>query len=186
MGANGKATSPVLDPPSNTEAADAVRARLDDPRVAEALTTLLDHADLLAVLVSGLDEFVRRGDDITANLTLALGELSGQSDQIPALTALRDVDLPQLSASLAVLSGGLVKATPAINTLLNSALTDPQGAEVVAALGDALVSARQSAPPGPRGLRGVWKTLRVASKDPDVTRGLAYLIEVARIFGRKV
>jgi hypothetical protein len=57
--------------------ADAVRQRLDDPRVAEALNSLLDHADLLAVIVAGLDGFVRRGDDITENLTSAIGELKG-------------------------------------------------------------------------------------------------------------
>ena len=91
-----------------------------------------------------------------------------------------------LIATLAVLTGGLVKAPPAINTLLSSSLTDPRGAEVVAALGDALVSARSSVPAPPRGLRGLWSTLRGAAKDPDVTRGLAYLIEVARVFGRKV
>ncbi|MDY6995878.1 MAG: DUF1641 domain-containing protein [Actinomycetota bacterium] len=186
MGATGQATSSVLDSVNGAGPADAVRDRLDDPRVAAALNTLLDHADLLAVLVSGMDGFVRRGDDITANLTSAWGELSGSSEQIPALAALRDVDLSQLSASLAVLSGGLVKATPAINTLMNSSLTDPQGAEVVAALGDALVSARRSAPAAPRGLRGLWKTLRGAANDPDVTRGVSYLVEVLRVFGRKV
>lgn len=186
MGASGQAATPVLDSVNGAGPADSVRDRLDDPRVAEALTTLLDHADLLAVLVSGLDGFVRRGDDITANLTSAWGELSGSSEQIPGLAALREVDLTELSASLAVLTGGLVKATPAINTLLSSSLTDPRGAEVVAALGDALVSARSSVPAPPRGLRGLWSTLRGAAKDPDVTRGLAYLIEVARVFGRKV
>lgn len=186
MGATGQATTPVLPPVNGAGPADAVRDRLDDPRVAEALTTLLDHADLLAVLVSGLDGFVRRGDDITANLTSAWGELSGSTDQIPGLAALREVDLAELSASLATLTGGLVKATPAITTLLDSALTDPRGADVVAALGDALVSARQSVPAPPRGVRGLWTTLRGAAKDPDVTRGLAYLIEVARQFGRRV
>ena len=34
--------------------ADTVRDRLDDPQVAAALNTLLDHADVLAILVSGL------------------------------------------------------------------------------------------------------------------------------------
>ena len=91
MGASGQATTPVLDSVNGAGPADAVRERLDDPRVAEALTTLLDHADLLAVLVSGLDGFVRRGDDITANLTSAWGELSGSSEQIPGLAALREV-----------------------------------------------------------------------------------------------
>ncbi|CAN3128435.1 DUF1641 domain-containing protein [Mycobacterium sp. smrl_JER01] len=172
MGSNGDTATPVLDPAGPST---AVRDRLDDPRIAEALSTLLEHADLLAVLVTGLDGFVRRGDDITANLTSAIGELRGQTG-----------DLGELSSSLALLSGGLVNAAPAITTLLNSPLTDPRGAEVLAALGDAMVTARQSVPPAPRGLRGLWKTLRGAAKDPDVARGLVYLIEVARVFGRRL
>ncbi|ABM13178.1 MULTISPECIES: DUF1641 domain-containing protein [Mycolicibacterium] len=174
MNTNGGSSTPVLDPAAPGPSA-ALRDRLDDPRVAEALDTLLEHADLLAVLVTGLDGFVRRGDDITANLTSAIGELKGQTG-----------DLGELSASLAVLTSGLVNAAPAISTLLNSSLTKPQGADVVAALGDALVSARQSMPAPPRGVRGVWKTLRGAARDPDVTRGLVYLLEVARAFGRRV
>ncbi|MBX7453251.1 DUF1641 domain-containing protein [Mycolicibacterium sp. 3033] len=175
MGANGEAGIPVLDPPVPAGPSAAIRDRLDDPRVADALITLLEHADLLAVLVSGLDAFVRRGDDIAANLTSALGEFQGQS-----------VELGQLSASLSELSGGLVHAAPALTTLLRSPLTDPAGAELIAALGEAMVSARRSVPSAPRGIRGLWKTLRGAAKDPDVTRGVVYLLEVARIFGRRV
>lgn len=176
MVANGQAT---LATPS-----ESVRDRLDDPRVAEALNTLLDHADLLAILVAGLDGLVKRGDDITANLTSAVGELKG-SGAAGAQMA-KQLDLGGLAVSLLTLSGGLAKATPAINTLLNSSLTDPRGAEVVSALGDALVSARTALPPAPRGVRGMWKTVRAAAKDPDIGRGLVYLIEVARAFGRKV
>lgn len=175
MGANGEAGIPVLDPPVPAGPSAAIRDRLDDPRVADALTTLLEHADLLAVLVSGLDAFVRRGDDITANLTSALGEFKGQS-----------APLSQLSASLSQLSGALVHAAPALTTLLKSPLTEPAGADVIAALGEAMVSARQSTAPTPRGVRGLWKAVRGAAKDPDVTRGVVYLIEMARIFGRRV
>lgn len=166
--------------------ADTVRDRLDDPRVAEALNTLLDHADLLAVLVGGLDGLVRRGDDIANNLTSAIGELKGADVQFPGAAALKDVNLTELANSLGTLTGGLVKATPAINTLMNSALADERGADLLAALGDALVSARSAVPAPPRGVRGLWKTLRGAAKDPDVGRGVVYLVEVARIFGRRV
>ncbi len=164
--------------------ADSVRDRLDDPQVAAALNDLLDHADLLAILVGGLDGLVKRGDDLTGNLTSAVGELKGSG--AAGAEVLRQLDLGGLAVSLLTLSGGLARATPAINTLLNSSLLDPRGAEVVSALGDALVSARTTLPPAPRGLRGLWKTVRTAAKDPDIGRGVVYLIEVARAFGRKV
>lgn len=163
---------------------ESVRDRLDDPRVAEALNSLLDHADLLAILVAGLDGLVKRGDDIAANLTSAVGELKGSGAAGAEMA--KQLDLGGLAVNLLTLSGGLAKATPAINALLNSSLADPRGAEVVSALGDALVSGRTALPPAPRGVRGMWKTVRTAAKDPDIGRGLVYLIEVARAFGRKV
>ncbi|AWT53224.1 DUF1641 domain-containing protein [Mycolicibacterium smegmatis] len=190
MASNGhSAGQNAIDELPDISPADGIRRRLDDPQVAEALNSLLDHADLLAVLVKGLDGFVRRGDDIANNLTSAIGELkalNAADTPIPALAAFKDVDLAGLANSLATLSGGLVKATPALNAVLDSPLTDQRGAEVLSALGGALVAARTSAPPAPRGVRGMWKTLRAAAKDPDVGRGVSYLIEVARVFGSKV
>ena len=163
--------------------ADSVRDRLDDPQVAAALNTLLDHADVLAILVSGLDGFVRRGDTITNTVSTAVAEFRGASAAgIPGAGALNGVDLQSLAASLATLSGSVVGATPALNTLLSSGLTDPQAAQVLASLGDSLVDGKAGAANPPRGLYGLWK----ATKDPDVARGLGFLLAVAKSFGRRV
>ena len=179
MTANGQAV--VASP------ADQIRDRLDDPRVATALNTLLDHADVLAVLVGGLDGFVRRSDTIADSLTSAVAEFrdASTSGAISAPEALKGVDLQGLASSLATLSSSVVGATPALNTLLSSKFTDPQAADVLAQLGQALVEGRQAAvadPGGPRGLLGIWKV----TKDPDVVRGLGFLVQVAGAFGRRV
>jgi hypothetical protein len=171
MTANGQAVA--------VTPADSVRDRLDDPQVAAALNTLLDHADVLAVLVSGLDGFVRRGDTITETLSSAVSEFRGAS---PGADALKGVDLQSLAASLATLSGSVVSATPALNTLLTSGLTDPQAVQVLASLGDALIEGKAGAADLPKGIYGLWK----AAKDPDVARGLGFLLAVARSFGRRV
>jgi len=165
--------------------ADTVRDRLDDPQVAAALNTLLDHADVLAILVSGLDGFVRRGDTITNTVSSAVAEFRGASAAgvIPGADALKGVDLQSLVASLATLSGSVVGATPALNTLLlSSGLTDPAAAQVLASLGDSLVDGKAGAANPPKGLYGLWK----ATKDPDVARGLGFLLAVAKSFGRRV
>jgi hypothetical protein len=163
--------------------ADSVRDRLDDPHVAAALNTLLDHADVLAVLVSGLDGFVRRGDTITDTVSTAVAEFRGASAAgIPGTDALTGVDVQSLVSSLATLSGSVVGATPALNTLLSSGLTDPQAAQVLASLGDSLVDGKAGAANPPKGLYGLWK----ATKDPDVARGLGFLLAVAKSFGRRV
>ena len=164
---------------------DRLRDRLDDPKVAEALNTLLDHADLLAVLATGLDGIVRRGDTISNTLSSAVGEFKGASlAGAPGAQALKGVNIQGLAASLGTLSSALVGATPAINTLLTSRLTDPQTAAVLAQLGDAVVEGKAAAAsePGPKGVMGLWKL----SKDKDVTRGLGFLVAVARSFGRRV
>ncbi|OBA90713.1 hypothetical protein A5633_04835 [Mycolicibacterium elephantis] len=167
--------------------ADALRQRLDDPAVAASLNDLLDHADLLAILVDGLDGSVRRGDEIGASVVAAVDELreSTAPGAIPGVESFRAVDLRGLASSLAALSGALVDATPALNTLLTSRLTDPQAADVLAQLGQALVEGRAAAaadPGGPKGIFGLWRV----SKDKDIVRGLGFMIQVARAFGRRL
>lgn len=160
--------------------ADQVRAKLDDPRVAGALNDLLEHADLLAILVSGLDGLVRRSEEISENLTSAIGDLKGEAN-----TPLKSVDLAGLANSFATLSGKVIEATPTLNSLLGSSLTDPQAAEVLAQLGTALVEAKTATarnPEGPRGFFGILKS----AKDPDVTRGLGFMLQVAKAFGRQL
>lgn len=179
MTANGQAVA--------VSPADQIRDKLDDPKVAASLNNLLDHADLLAVLVTGLDGFVRRGDAITDSLSAVVSDFKGASvaGVVPGADALKGVDLQGLAQSLATLSNSLVGATPALNTLLSSRLTDPAAAEVLAQLGQALVEGKAAAaadPGGPKGLFGFWKV----TKDPDVVRGLGFMIQVARAFGRQV
>jgi len=176
MTANGQAVA--------VSPSDSIRERLDDPKVAEALNTLLDHAELLAVLVTGLDGFVRRGDTISNSLSSAVSDFKGASlaGAVPGGESLKGLDVQGLAASLGTLSTALVGATHAINTLLKSRLTDPQAADVLAKLGDAVVDAKTANAAAPKGMLGLWKV----SKDPDVGRGLGFLIQVARSFGRRV
>jgi hypothetical protein len=171
--------------------ADQVRAKLDDPRVAASLNNLLEHADLLAILVTGLDGLLRRSDEISDSLTSAIGELKSDakgstlSQSIPGVDALRSVNLAGLAESFATLSDKVIGATPGLDSLLSSGLTDPRATEVLGQLGDALVEAKSAAaqnPDGPKGFFGVLK----AMKDPDVARGLGFLFQVAKSFGRQL
>ena len=167
--------------------ADALRDRLDDPEIANSLNNLLDHADLLAILVTGLDGLVWRGDEISESLAAAVGELKGTSlaGAFPGADSLKGIDFKGLAGSLASLSGSLVDATPVLHTLLTSRLTDPQAAEVIALLGEALVEGKAAAeadPGGPKGLFSLWRV----TKDKDIARGLGFIIQVARAFGRRL
>lgn len=171
--------------------ADQLRDRLDDPAVAASLNSLLDHADLLAVLVTGLDGLVRRGDQISDSLSSAVDELRGASftANLPGLdqvkSELGSIDVQSLAASLASLASAMVAATPALNKILQSPLVDPEAADVLAELGQALVEGKAAAaadPGGPKGLFGLWRV----SKDRDINRGLGFLVQVARSFGKQL
>jgi hypothetical protein len=154
---------------------DGLRARLDDPQVAAALDDLLRHADLLATLVDGLDGLVRRGDVITDSVADAVGELRGAAPWA-------GTDLPELARSIGTLSGAVVGATPALNTLLTSHLTDPRAVEVISQLAAALVEGRDRVHDGEPAPTGVLALLR-ALRDPDVARGLGFFLQVAKAFG---
>lgn len=171
--------------------ADQLRDRLDDPAVAASLNNLLDHADLLAILLTGLDGFVRRGDQISETLAEAVDELrtAASTANVPGLDGvkgeLRSVDLQALAASLSSLASALVAATPALNKILKSPLVDPQAADVLAELGQALVegkAASEADPGGPKGIFGLWRV----TKDKDINRGMGFLVQVARAFGRQL
>lgn len=169
--------------------ADRLRERLDDPAVAASLNSLLDHADLLAILLTGLDGFARRGDEITESLATAVDELRSaswtSSGPLPngAPTGLPSIDVRALAASLATLASALAAATPTLSNFLNSSLLDPQAVDVVGGLGKALIEGKAAAaadPGGPKGLFGLWRV----SRDKDVNRGLGFFVQVARAFGR--
>jgi hypothetical protein len=159
--------------------ADRLRARLDDPQVAAALDDLLRHADLLATLVVGLDGMVRRSEVITDSVASAVGELR------EAAGPWEGADLGGLARSLGTLSGAVVGATPALNTLLTSHLTDPRAVEVISQLAAALVAGRDRVAGGEPAPSGALALLR-ALRDPDVARGIGFFLQVAKAFGAQL
>lgn len=162
---------------------DDIVARLDDPRVASSISLILDHADLLATLIAGLDGMLRRADVIGDNLASGVAEVRGLAGtgqrQWP------NVDLTALSETVTRLSSAVVDATPAIDRLLRSPLTDPKTADVLADLGEALIEGRQAAAADPRGPKGLFALMR-ATKNPDVSRGLGFMIHIARAIGQRL
>lgn len=158
-------------------------AKLEEPRVAAALQDLLDHADLLAILVVGLDGLMRRGDEISATISKAIGELrvaaAGSSE------SLRSLDLPKLAGSLRVLSAAVADATPGLEALLRSDLTDPRMIEAVSMVSRSVIRGTEQAKTEPLKPNGVLPLLR-ALKDEEVARGLGFLLQVARALGREL
>ncbi len=155
-----------------TSQADALRARLEDPKVAAALNTLLDHADLLAFGAVAANGLLERGDTIVTSL--------GDSMK----------DVKALSASAGDVAGHarqLADATPqlldAFTALRSSGMLDPTVVALLGQLAGAVVEGTENARRdnvATHGVRGLLRALR----DPDVARGLGVAVEIVRALGR--
>ena len=168
-----------------TSPTDELLARLEQPQLVEALNTLLDKADVLAFLVVALDGFLSRGEVIADSLAGGIGELR---DSAGASGGLARLDLPGLAANLAELSalaGPLTAATPALSALLTGPLGEPRTVAALSRLASAVAEGGERAAAEPGGPTGVFALLRVL-KDEDVSRGLGFLIQVARSLGRQL
>ena len=162
---------------------DKLLTKLDDPKVVASLNDLLDHADLLAVLVNGLDELLKRGDVISDSLTQTIAEMRDATTDSDAASALTLVDLPKLARSLTSLSAVLAEAGPVIAALMNSTLADPRAIQVVSVGDQAVTAGAARAREEQTKFSGVFSLLR-ALRDDDVARGLGFLIHVLREFGK--
>jgi hypothetical protein len=164
---------------------DDLIQRFDDPQVASSLAVILEHADLLATLVAGLDGLLRRAEVISDSLAAGVSEVRGLSAASNGQRPWPSVDVAALSDTVTRLSAAAVDATPALERVLQSPLADPQTADVLAEVGAALLEGRRAAIADPRGPKGIFALMRV-TKDPDVSRGLGFMIQIARAFGRRL
>lgn len=153
---------------------DHLIERLGEPRTAAALNNLLDNIELISIVVSGLDELARRGDVISDTMAEVITE-------VRAAGSATGLDVGQTTHQLAAIIPALADAAPAIRRLSDSAIVEPESVEVVGLAGRALVDAfdRAQSSDVRVGLGGMYK----ATRDPDVQRGLGFLIELARSFG---
>jgi hypothetical protein len=166
--------------------ADALAARLDEPRTAESLNQILDHLDLLALLVTGLSGFVSRGDTIADSLAdgvrefsvleqgsgIDVGELLGAAKQLGAAAPALLEAVPKLLETL-----------PLLDRLLSSGIADPAVIDLGSAVAQAAVAgAGQAYGSSITGIRGLLKAL----KDPDVSRAVGFVMSIAKSLGQQL
>lgn len=167
----------AVDAPSAGAHSEAERLldRLEDPRTSAALHSLLDNAELIAVLVGGLDGLARKGEVIGDTLAEVLEE---------SRAAVRSTGLDPIETSrqLATLIPTLAAASPAINRILDSPIVEEEPIGVLSETAVALVAGLRAAQEQQTkvGIAGLMR----ATRDDDVQRGLGFIVEVARAFGR--
>jgi hypothetical protein len=168
-------TAPAPDP------ADALAQRLADPRTAAALSTLLDHADLLAVLVSGLDSLVSRSETITDSLIGGVTELRAAGEPARA----NATQLVTTAQQLGALTPAILDKLPVLEALLGSDLADPEVIGLASMASRAVKAGAEQAERGDFKVSGVRGILR-ALKDPDVSRALGFVFSIAKALGREL
>lgn len=157
----------------------ALEARLDDPGVVEALTSLLDHADLLAVIVDGLDGFVARSETIGDSVISGFRDLRGLTDA-EALMPDLGVPLPDLLAAVRQLAAVLPRVVPQL-----AAAAESGGADELALLATGLSRGHADFVRDPVDVSGLLSIRRVL-KDRDIARTLSYLATIAKAVGREL
>jgi hypothetical protein len=164
--------------------------RLADPQVAGALATLLDHADLLAILVEGLDQFVGRSEVIGDSLISGIQELRGPDG--PAASS--PVDLAavasagvQLAAILPKAAPGMVEAVEsgAVDKLFATAVVSEAALPQVQVLARAFVTGSEEFARRPVEVGGPVSLVRLL-RDPDISRALGFFATVAKAVGREL
>jgi uncharacterized protein YjgD (DUF1641 family) len=186
--------SEVLPPSHAREVSPEIVAlvqRLEDPRVASGLQNLLDHVDLLAILVIGLDGFVGRSEIIGEALAEGVSDIRELADSTGASGG---VDLAGTVSSLAALASALPKLTPGLTRLvdedviggmLDSGILAPDSLAHIGLLATAVNRGATDAVESPIAVKGAYSMLRQL-KDPDVARGLGYTLSILKAVGREL
>ena len=145
-------------------------ARLEDPAVAASLVSLLDHADLLAVIVEGLDGFIARSEIIGNSLLDSVTELreSVAGSDVAGSTG---VDLPKLVDTASRLS--------------SSDLVDPAALDQLSVLARGMVKGGEQFESRPVEIGGALSLLKLL-KDPDINRAISYFATVAKAVGQEI
>lgn len=166
-------------------------AALADPDVEHSLTVILEHADLLAMMVESVSELLARGDDLLdVGMELA-GELRTTIVNAPVL---KDPSTAQLLDSGRRLAATLPSVAPAvvaaaesgtIEALANSDLLSPRAVDQISLLARGVVRGAEvhaTDPPKTGNPIALVKLLR----DPDVAAAISYFACVAKALGQEL
>jgi hypothetical protein len=159
---------------------EALKQRLDDPQVADALTSLLDHADLVAILVQGANDLLSRSGAVSKTLSSYVSDLrtAGQGALGESLSS---VNFQEVTKSLFALGHSLGESQPAITRLVESDTISPDAIDLIALAARSLVTGYTNAVE--QDVHFKLRSLPSILHDPDVDRALGFLVEVVRAMG---
>lgn len=156
---------------------EQVRARLDDPNIAAALASILENAELVAVLLEGLNGVVSRSETIGDAVLEGFADLRGVADN-----ASGELDLASIVEDLRTVVGALPNFVPVVAELAESSLVQPAAVARLGLVSDALADGLASEPVEVTGLLSLRRQL----KDPDIQRGLGFTLGILKSIGAEL
>lgn len=161
---------------------DELKERLDDPRVARALNSILDNADVLALMVTMAEGFMRRGDEVIG----ATGELVNEL-KATVEGASNGADPAAVMQGMGEFISAMPETAPAVSRVVRSGaldeLTSPALITLLQVVSRSLNQASSDFETNPVQVKGPISMMR-ALNDDDVSRGLGFTLTVLRALGR--
>lgn len=148
----------------------ALTERLNDPAIVNALASLLDRADLIALLVDALDGLISRSEVIGNSLAGSFSELRS--------TVAGNEQLQKAGAEAP-------RILETASRLVSSDLLDPLAVDRISVLARGLVKGGDTFDHSPVQVGGALSLLRLL-KDPDVNRAISYFATVAKAVGQEI
>lgn len=174
---------------------EGLLAKLEDPQTVASLSSLLDHTDLLAVLIVGLDGLLSRSETVGDAIIGSFAELKGAGvaddlkGKAAGLAGANKGLFDDLIAMATEMTKIMPKVAPGLTELANSGLIDAVIASGVTS--PATVNKVQQMLGGvSRGLtynepvevKGVLSLAKIM-KDPDVARGIGFTLGLVKAIG---
>jgi uncharacterized protein YjgD (DUF1641 family) len=165
-------------------AADALLEKLEEPRIVEALVSLLDKSDKLTLFAEALEGFLQRNEGLIEVVSQRVGQL-GRAGTSALGKSLEKIDLDDLKSASGQLQGMLPLLRDVVNqvsVLKQAGFFDAEVVEVVGRTGRAMAATVRDPKAQSTDPRGVFSLLGLL-KDPDIARTLNFVISFARHFG---
>ncbi len=166
----------------STLTSEMLANKLSDPATAASLSSLIDRAGLLAFLLQGVDELLARSDVIADSLAEGLDEVRAATADAGRNGAVR---ISEVTSNFGRLLVALSQSAPAITGLLDSGMFRGDVMRLLSDAADAAVEARRAADSSVPKVHGAYSLVK-SLKDPDVQKGVSYIIELAGALGKRI
>ena len=165
---------------------------VNKPETLASIAQIIQFAPVAAMLLSGINGFLERGETIMDNVAGALREaqphinekylveITSIAQQLPVMLPALMQRLPALMRTGARLAE--ITESPDVQAFLNSKMLSPQTIGFLGEVGEMVVETQENFHSNPKEV-GIWGLYK-AMNDADVQRGLGFVIELARNFGK--